>query len=152
MINKTNLLMTVKWSGHTRSPLRVQKFQASLSAPICCAGELADAVKRSHNHRNVAVYASARDHEHAVGDDFTRVWHTANHSATCMREVFKVWRHATAAVWSIMAKLYIERCGYGSWRVLSTSNSRIVHCKGPPPHTKIWQYDDVGNNENWTVL
>ena len=47
-------------------------------------------MKASHNHANVAVYASSRESEYSFRDDFSAVWFSANHSNECMRDVYRV--------------------------------------------------------------
>lgn len=54
-------------------------------------------MKESHNHANVAVYASSKGEEYAYRDDFSSVWFSANHSNACMRDVYRV---STECTWS----------------------------------------------------
>ncbi|KAK2184065.1 hypothetical protein NP493_285g03037 [Ridgeia piscesae] len=53
------------------------------------SAEIARAVKRSQQHRNVVVYASSKGHEYSWADHFTNVWARANHTGKCSKEVFR---------------------------------------------------------------
>ena len=54
------------------------------------SGKISQSVKESHNHANVAVYTSSKDHEYSFSEDFSSAWFNANHSNECMRDVYRV--------------------------------------------------------------
>ncbi|XP_033762233.1 LOW QUALITY PROTEIN: uncharacterized protein LOC117343822 [Pecten maximus] len=59
------------------------------------AGQIGDAFRNSHRHRNVIVFASGRDNEYSYDGEYTRQWVKANHTQQC---TWQVHRHSKNSI------------------------------------------------------